>query len=73
MPALRSCWESNKRFGQSAGLELVQCLTLLVIYPEYSTTKEDTKITKEELILLKSSRHSNALSVLRVLRALRGE
>ena len=37
---------------------LVQCLTLLVLYPMYTTTK-DTKSTKEENSLLKSGRFSN--------------
>ena len=34
-------------------IQVVQCLTLLVLYPEYTTTK-DTKSTKEEKIMLKS-------------------
>jgi hypothetical protein len=37
---------------------LVQCLTLLVLYPEYTTTK-DTKSTKEEKKVLESGRFSN--------------
>jgi hypothetical protein len=50
-------------------VNLVQCLTLLVLCSEYSTTK-DTKITKEEKNILKPAAFLIPLSFLRVLRAL---
>lgn len=45
--------------------DLVQCLTVLVVYPQYATT-EDTKCAKEKKNILKSGRVLARLSVLRV-------
>lgn len=45
--------------------DLVQCLTVSVVYPQYATT-EDTKCAKEKKNILKYGRVLARLSVLRV-------